>query len=130
MKKQITKILLGTSLLISGNAISQDNLTQKNPFSVESTVSGDLLNPNTSQIFRANIYPNPSFIGKVKMSWPDWTEVTEVQMILTTTNQIKVLSVEEGQTLITASNLEEGVYIIRFIRKNEILGIQKLKVIN
>jgi hypothetical protein len=41
-----------------------------------------------------------------------------------------VLTVEEGQTLITASNLEEGVYIIRFIRKNEILGTQKLKVIN
>jgi hypothetical protein len=64
------------------------------------------------------------------MSWPDWAEITEVHMILASTNQIKVLTVEEGQTLITASNLEEGVYIIRFIRKNEILGTQKLKVIN
>ena len=130
MKTTITKIFLSAFILISGNAMSQDDLQQKHPFSVESTISGDLLNPTTSEIFRANIFPNPTLIAKVKMSWPDWAEVTQVQMILAATNQTKVLSIEEGQTLVTASNLEEGVYIIRFIRKNELLGTQKLKVIN
>ena len=129
MKTTITKLFLGAFIFISGNAISQDDLQQKDPFNVESTVGGNLLNP-TSQIFRANIFPNPTLIAKVKMSWPDWAEVTQVQMILAATNQIKVLSIVEGQTLVTASNLEEGVYIIRFIRKNELLGTQKLKVIN
>lgn len=127
MKKQITKILLGASILISGNSISQDNLQQKDPFNIESTVGGNLLYP-TSQVFRANIFPNPTLISKVKMSWPDWAEVTEIQMIMVETNQVKVLSIEEDQTLITVSNLEEGVYIIRFIRKDELLGTQKLKV--
>ena len=57
-------------------------------------------------------------------------QILQAFKYLAATNQIKVLSIEEGQTLVTASNLEEGVYIIRFIRKNELLGTQKLKVIN
>tara|TARA_B100001057_G_scaffold37569_2_gene33929 strand:- start:539 stop:979 length:441 start_codon:yes stop_codon:yes gene_type:complete len=130
MKATITNIFLGTFLLISGHAVSQDNMVQKQPFGVESTVSGNLLNPSFSELFRANIFPNPTFIGKVKMNWPDWAEVTEVQMVLASTNEMKVISVEEGQTHITASNLQEGVYIVRFIRKNEVLGIRKLKVIS
>ena len=130
MKATITSIFLGTFLLISGHAVSQDNMVQKQPFGVESTVSGNLLNPSVSELFRANIFPNPTFIGKVKMNWPDWAEVTEVQMVLASTNKMKVISVEEGQTHITASNLQEGVYIVRFIRKNEVLGIRKLKVMS
>ena len=39
MKTTITKIFLGAFILISGNAMSQDDLQQKHPFSVESTIS-------------------------------------------------------------------------------------------
>lgn len=130
MKAIITNIFLGTFILISGQAMSQDNAMQKQPFGVESTVSGNLLNPPVSEVFRANIYPNPTLIGKVKMNWPDWAEVTEIYMILASTNEIKVINVEEGQTHVTASNLQEGVYIVRFMRKNQILGVRKLKVIS
>ena len=130
MKAIITNIFLGTFILISGQAMSQDNTLQKQPFGVESTVSGNLLNPPVSEVFRANIYPNPTLIGKVKMNWLDWADVTEIHMILASTNEIKVINVEEGQTHVTASNLQEGVYIVRFIRKNQILGVRKLKVIS
>lgn len=130
MKSTITNIFLGTFILISGSLMSQDNAIQKQPFGLESTVSGNLLNPPVSEVFRANIYPNPTLIGKVKMNWPDWAEVTEIYMILASTNEIKVINVEEGQTHVTASNLQEGVYIIRFMRKNQILGVRKLKVIS
>ena len=130
MKAIITNIFLGTFILISGQAMSQDNALQKQPFGVESTVSGNLLNPSVSEVFRANIYPNPTLIGKVKMNWPDWAEVTEINMILASTNEIKVINVEEGQTHVTASNLQEGVYIVRFMHKNQILGVRKLKVIS
>ena len=130
MKAIIKNIFLGTFILISGQAMSQDNALQKQPFGVESTVSGNLLNPPVSEAFRANIYPNPTLIGKVKMNWPDWAEVTEIHMILASTNEIKVINVEEGQTHVTASNLQEGVYIVRFMRKNQILGVRKLKVIS
>ena len=130
MKAIIKNIFLGTFILISDQAMSQDNALQKQPFGVESTVSGNLLNPPVSEAFRANIYPNPTLIGKVKMNWPDWAEVTEIHMILASTNEIKVINVEEGQTHVTASNLQEGVYIVRFMRKNQILGVRKLKVIS
>ena len=130
MKAIIKNIFLGTFILISDQAMSQDNALQKQPFGVESTVSGNPLNPAVSQVFRANIYPNPTLIGKVKMNWPDWAEVTEIHMILASTNEIKVINVEEGQTHVTASNLQEGVYIVRFMRKNQILGVRKLKVIS
>lgn len=129
MKSTITNIFLSTFILISGSVMSQDNAIQKQPFGVESTVSGNLLNPPVSEAFRANIYPNPTFIGKVKMNWPDWAEVTEIHMVLASTNQIKVIEVEEGQTHVTASNLQDGVYIVRFMRKNQVLGMRKLKVI-
>ncbi|MBL6660100.1 MAG: hypothetical protein ISP70_01260 [Crocinitomicaceae bacterium] len=129
MKSTITNIFLGTFILISGSVMSQDNAIQKQPFGLESTVSGNLLNPSVSEAFKANIYPNPTLIGKVKMNWPDWAEVTEIQMVLASTNEMKIINVEEGQTHVTASNLQEGVYIVRFIHKNEVLGMRKLKVI-
>jgi hypothetical protein len=130
MKSTLTNIFLSTFILISGHAMSQDNTLQKHPFGVESTVSGNLLNPSGQEVFKANIFPNPTLIGKVKMEWPDWAEVTEIQMVLASTNEIKVIEVEEGQKIITASNLQEGIYIVRFIRKNEVLGIRKVKVIS
>lgn len=129
MKSTITNIFLGTFILISGSVMSQDNAVQKQPFGLESTVSGNLLNPSVSELFRANIYPNPTLIGKVKMNWPDWAEVTEIQMVHASTNEMKIINVEEGQTHVTASNLQEGVYIVRFMRKNQVLGMRKLKVI-
>ena len=129
MKSTITNIFLGTFILISGSVMSQDNAVQKQPFGLESTVSGNLLNPSVSELFRANIYPNPTLIGKVKMNWPDWAEVTEIQMVLASTNEMKIINVEEGQTHVTASNLQEGVYIVRFMRKNQVLGMRKFKVI-
>jgi len=54
---------------------------------------------------------------------------TDVIIRNTGGNQIKVIDVEEGQTHVTASNLQDGVYIVRFMRKNQVLGMRKLKVI-
>ena len=129
MKSTITNIFLSTFILISGSVMSQDNAIQKQPFGVESTVSGNLLNPQVSDAIRANIFPNPTFIGKVKMNWQDWAEVTEIQMILGSTNENQVIDVEEGHMHVTASKLQDGVYIVRFMRKNQVLGMRKLKVI-
>ena len=129
MKSTITNIFLGTFILISGSVMSQDNAVQKQPFGLESAVSGNFSNPAGQEAFKANIFPNPTFVGKVKMEWPDWAEVTEIQMVHASTNEMKIINVEEGQTHVTASNLQEGVYIVRFIHKNEILGMRKLKVI-
>ena len=131
MKSSFTNILLSTFILISGTVMSQDNAIQKQPFSVEYTDSGNLLTPTD---FKAHIYPNPTFDGKVKMIWPDWADVSEIHMILTgpsqiNTNLIKVIEIANEQKHVAVSNLHNGIYIIRFMRKNEVLGVQKLKVL-
>ena len=124
MKKQITKILLGTSLLIGGQALSQSDIPQKETFGLE------LISHDNLDLFKVKIYPNPSFISTVKMVWPDWAEITEVKMINISSNQERIIEVEEGERKIMVSGLDEGTYVVKFLMKNLILGSRKIKVIN
>ncbi len=126
MKKQITKILLGTVLLISGQAVGQQtDITVKNPFLVESIYHNDV-----TSLFTVKIYPNPSYTSTIKMEWVDWAEVDKIQMNNITTNQVKILDVAKGIRKVTVSGLSEGTYMVSFLNHNEILGTRKIKVIN
>ena len=125
MKKQITKILLGTSLLISGQAMSQTDFIEKEPINLTSIYHNNLL-----ENFRVRIYPNPSFISTVKMEWQDWAEITRVVLYNTNTNQSRIVEVEEGLRRISVSGLEEGTYVVKFYQKNTLFGTRKIKVID
>jgi hypothetical protein len=125
MKKQITKILLGTSLLVSGQVMSQTDFIEKEPINISSIYHNNLL-----ENFRVRIYPNPSFIATVKMEWQDWAEITRVVLYNSNTNQSRIVEVEEGLRKISISGLEEGTYIVKFYQKNTLFGSRKIKVIN
>jgi hypothetical protein len=125
MKKQITKILLGTSLLVSGQVMSQTDFIEKEPINISSIYHNNLL-----ENFRVRIYPNPSFIATVKMEWQDWAEITRVVLYNTNTNQSRIVEVEEGLRKISVSGLEEGTYIVKFYQKNTLFGNRKIKVID
>ena len=120
---KMKNLLLGLTLLISGQVLSQTDVTIKEPFRID--YYGEVTND-----FRVKIYPNPSLIGKVKMEWPDWAEVDKIQLNNTTTNQVRVIDVEKGIRKMTISDLVEGSYLVRFISEETILGIRKLKVID
>ena len=125
MKKQITKILLGTSLLVSGQVMSQTDFIEKEPINISSIYHNNLL-----ENFRVRIYPNPSFIATVKMEWQDWAEITKVVLYNTNTNQSRIVEIEEGLRKVSVSGLEEGTYIVKFYQKNTLFGIRKIKVID
>lgn len=125
MKKQITKILLGTSLLVSGQVMSQTDFIEKEPINISSIYHNNLL-----ENFRVRIYPNPSFIATVKMEWQDWAEITTVVLYNTNTNQNRVIEIEEGLRRINVSGLEEGTYVVKFYQKNTLFGNRKIKVID
>ena len=125
MKKQITKILLGTSLLVSGQVMSQTDFIEKEPINISSIYHNNLL-----ENFRVRIYPNPSFIATVKMEWQDWAEITRVVLYNSNTNQSRIVEVEEGLRKISISGLEEGTYIVKFYQKNTLFGNRKIKVID
>jgi hypothetical protein len=125
MKKQITKILLGASLLVSGQVMSQTDFIEKEPINISSIYHNNLL-----ENFRVRIYPNPSFIATVKMEWQDWAEITRVALYNTNTNQSRIVEVEEGLRKISVSGLEEGTYIVKFYQKNTLFGNRKIKVID
>lgn len=119
MKRNVTKTLLSLALLTSGNAMSQFDFIQK-PTAIEST----------AEDFRVRIYPNPSFISEIKMEWQDWAEVTTITLHNTTTNQTKIFEVEEGRRKARVTDLQEGMYIIKFYHKDTLFGTRKAKVIN
>jgi len=125
MKKQITKILLGTSLLVSGQVMSQTDFIEKEPINISSIYHNNLL-----ENFRVRIYPNPSFIATVKMEWQDWAEITRVVLYNNNNNQSRIVEVEEGLRKISVSGLEEGTYIVKFYQKNTLFGNRKIKVID
>jgi len=125
MKKQITKILLGTSLLVSGQVMSQTDFIEKEPINISSIYHNNLL-----ENFRVRIYPNPSFIATVKMELQDWAEITRVVLYNNNNNQSRIVEVEEGLRKISVSGLEEGTYIVKFYQKNTLFGSRKIKVIN
>lgn len=117
MKKQITKILLGTSLLVSGQVMSQTDFIEKEPINISSIYHNNLL-----ENFRVRIYPNPSFIATVKMEWQDWAEITKVVLYNTNSNQSRIVEIEEGLRKVSVSGLEEGTYIVKFYQKIHYLG--------
>ena len=125
MKKQITKILLGASLLVSGQVMSQTDFIEKEPINISSIYHNNLL-----ENFRVRIYPNPSFIATVKMEWQDWAEITRVVLYNTNTNQSRIVEVEEGLRKIMVSGLDEGTYIVKFHQNNTLFGARKIKVID
>ena len=125
MKKKITKILLGTSLLISGQVMSQTDFIEKEPINISSIYHNNLL-----ENFRVRIYPNPSFIATVKMEWQDWAEITKVVLYNTNTNQSRIVEIEEGLRKVSVSGIEEGTYIVKFFQKNTLFGTRKIKVID
>ena len=125
MKKQITKILLGTSLLVSGQVMSQTDFIEKEPINISSIYHNNLL-----ENFRVRIYPIPSFIASVKMEWQDWAEITRVVLYNNINNQSRIVEVEEGLRKISVSGLEEGTYIVKFYQKNTLFGNRKIKVID
>ena len=125
MKKQITKILLGASLLVSGQVMSQTDFIEKEPINISSIYHNNLL-----ENFRVRIYPNPSFIATVKMEWQDWAEITRVVLYNNNNNQSRIVEVEEGLRKISVSGLEEGTYIVKFYQKNTLFGNRKIKVID
>jgi hypothetical protein len=125
MKKQITKILLGTSLLISGQVMSQTDFIEKEPINI-----GSIYHNNLLENFRVRIYPNPSFIATVKMEWQDWAEITKVVLYNTNSNQSRIVEIEEGLRKVSVSGLEEGTYIVKFYQKNTLFGTRKIKVID
>ena len=125
MKKQITKILLGTSLLVSGQVMSQTDFIEKEPINISSIYHNNLL-----ENFRVRIYPNPSFIATVKMEWQDWAEITKVVLYNTNSNQSRIVEIEEGLRKVSVSGLEEGTYIVKFYQKNTLFGARKIKVID
>lgn len=125
MKKQITKILLGTSLLVSGQVMSQTDFIEKEPINISSIYHNNLL-----ENFRVRIYPNPSFIATVKMEWQDWAEITKVVLYNTNSNQSRIVEIEEGLRKVSVSGLEEGTYIVKFYQKNTLFGTRKIKVID
>lgn len=120
---KMKNLLLGLTLLISGQVLSQTDVTIKEPFRID--YYGEVTND-----FRVRIYPNPTLLGKVKMEWPDWAEVNKIQLNNTTTNQVRIIEVEKGIRKITVSDLIEGSYLVRFLDGDTILGIKKLKVID
>ena len=133
MKTTITNIfLLGATILLTGQLFGQSIQSQEKLSYGQSAVSSftDVLNPNFNATFKPVIYPNPTFIGKVKITWPDWAGVTKVQVIQLESEWVKEIEIAENQVEISVHDLQEGVYIVRFFKKNHLLGIRKLQVIN
>ena len=133
MKTTITNIfLLGATILLTGQLFGQSIQSQEKLPYGQSAVSSftDVLNPTFNATFKPVIYPNPTFIGKVKITWPDWAGVTKVQVIQLESEWVKEIEITENQVEISVHDLEEGVYIVRFFKKNHLLGTRKLQVIN
>ena len=72
---KINLALLFFAILLSGFANSQQAIFQADKYQLDESneteiIIDDLVNPHddTAEPFKALIYPNPSFTGKVKMS--------------------------------------------------------------
>ena len=120
---KIKNLVLGITLLMSVQALSQTELIQKDPFSAESIYHGEV-----SQLFKAKLYPNPTYLSMVKISWPDWAEISMIQLNNLTTNQVRIVEVQKGERKITVSDLIAGTYTVKFFKENETLGTAKLIV--
>ena len=120
---KMKNLILGLTLLTSVQTFSQTELIEKDPFSRET-----IHNDEVSQLFKAKLYPNPTYLSMVKISWPDWAEVEMIQLNNITTNQVRIVEVPKGKRKILVSDLITGTYVVKFIKGSDILGTAKLKV--
>jgi|TARA_B110000305_G_scaffold19473_3_gene17994 hypothetical protein len=132
MKTTITNFLFGAALLMTGQLFGQSIQSQENVNfdDLKTSSFSDVVNPGSQGDFKAVIFPNPTLTGKVKITWPDWADVTLIQLIHSESGWVKDIDIAEEQKGIAVHDLNEGVYIVRFFRKNELLGSRKLRVIS
>ena len=133
-----TKIILALlffAILLSGFANSQQAIFQADKYQLDESneteiIIDDLVNPHddTAEPFKALIYPNPSFTGKVKMSWLDNQNVDKIILIPDNFDNVVEMNIKDAKE-ITINNLENGHYFVKFYFNQQLLATQKLKVI-
>jgi len=69
------------------------------------------VNPNveSTEPFIVMIYPNPSFIGKVKMSWMDNQNVGSIILVLDNFDNVVEINLKVAKE-VTVDNLKNGQY--------------------
>ena len=134
-KTKINIALLFVAILLSGLVIGQQEIIQVDKTQLDETndteiVIDDLINPyhNNSEEFKALIYPNPSFTGKVKMTWNDDQNVDRILLMRVGWDDVTEISINH-QKEITIEGLMEGDYYVKFFYNSELLATQKLTVI-
>ncbi len=132
---KINIALLFVAILLSGLVIGQQEFIQVDKSQLDETneteiVIDDLINPNhnNSEQFKALIYPNPSFTGKVKMTWNDDQNVDRILLMRVGWDDVTEISINH-QKEITIDGLMEGGYYVKFFYNSELLATQKLTVI-
>ncbi|MBT5438594.1 MAG: hypothetical protein HOK92_05265 [Flavobacteriales bacterium] len=131
---KINFALLFFAILISGFANSQQAIYQADKYSIDvsdetEVIIDDIVNPHdeSTEPFKALIYPNPSLTGKVKMSWMDNQNVDQILLIRDSFDGVVEISVKDAKE-VTVDNLENGHYFVKFYFKQNLLATQKLKV--
>lgn len=112
------------SVVVSGNTTNTftlTNLTSTASVSVEFEIATGINNPDATTI---KIYPNP-FTSLIKVS--NGIDIAQVQIISITGQVLKTyISSREETITIEASNLTNGVYIIRFVDSKGKVNTQKI----
>ena len=131
---KINFALLFFAILITGFANSQQANYQADKYSLDEAdeteiIIDDIVNPNDeiTEPFKAMIYPNPSFTGKVKMSWMDNQNVDYIILVPDNFDNVVEINLKDAKE-VTVDNLENGHYYIKFYFKQNLLATQKLKV--
>ena len=131
---KINLALLFFAILLSGFANSQQAIFQADKYQLDESneteiIIDDLVNPHddTAEPFKALIYPNPSFAGKVKMSWLDNQNVDKIILLPDNFDNVVEIDVKDVKE-ITIDNLENGYYFVKFYFNQQLLATQKLKV--
>ena len=132
---KINIALLFAAILLSGLVIGQQEMIQVDKTQLDETnnteiVIDDLINPhhNNSEQFKALIYPNPSFTGKVKMTWQDDQNVDLIMLMRVGWDDVTEINIEH-QKEIQIDGLLEGAYYVKFLYNSQLLATQKLTVI-
>ncbi len=131
---KINFALLFFAILITGYANSQQANYQADKYSLDEAdeteiIIDDIVNPNdeSTEPFKAMIYPNPSLTGKVKMSWMDNQNVDYIILVPDNFDNVVEINLKDVKE-VTVDNLENGHYYIKFYFQQNLLATQKLKV--
>ena len=119
------------SAYVSGqNHHFQADKYQLDPSDETEIIIDDIVNPidEAAEPFKALIYPNPSFTGKVKMSWLDNQNVDKIILLPDNFDNVVEIDVKDVKE-ITIDSLENGYYFVKFYFNQQLLATQKLKVI-